>query len=635
MWNYTYVIPTFLVLVIFLGYYFLTPRIPIRINGMFLFLIAVESLVMFSDIISTWADMNYQSFPYWLLYFFNSLYFIAFFIRAVCFFMFTSLILGFLSDTYYCMRKTILSLPAFVVTVIVILAPWTHWFYYMDEQGYHSGPLYKLLYFIFLFYLLHSFILIFAFRDRFRNRRERNSTLYYNICLLLGIVMRYNFPEYLLMDTFCLMSIIIIYLTFENPDFYLEGRTLLFNATALRAYIREISGKKKYKILAAIIHNYSEVREIYGVPQMDKGIFLIGEYLKDTFPKQKIFYYRSGRFAIMFEDDKDKDYIEIYRRLQNRFNEPWKADDVELYVEVGASLFDPGDGSKLSLERITQLLIAAFKIADKSDGSSLEIIDEEYAERTKGEGDVKKALKYALENNGVEVFLQPIVDSKRRIIVGAEALARIRDANGNLIPPDLFIPIAERNGKINQLGEIVFYKICEFIRDYDIRALGLEWINVNLSPIQFMRADLGKRLMDFVRETCIDPNLIHLEITEATMVDEQLLEKQIAALKANGFCFVLDDYGKGYSNMSRLKNCPFINIKLDMSIVWDYCKSPDDMLPNMVKTFSEMGFEITAEGVENEKIADEMESIGCNYLQGYHYSKPIPMNEFVALVKKA
>ena len=72
-----------------------------------------------------------------------------------------------------------------------------------------------------------------------------------------------------------------------------------------------------------------------------------------------------------------------------------------------------------------------------------------------------------------------------------------------------------------------------------------------------------------------------------------------------------------------------------MSIVWDYCKSPDDMLPNMVKTFSEMGFEITAEGVENEKIADEMESIGCNYLQGYHYSKPIPMKEFVALLKKA
>jgi EAL domain-containing protein (putative c-di-GMP-specific phosphodiesterase class I) len=100
-------------------------------------------------------------------------------------------------------------------------------------------------------------------------------------------------------------------------------------------------------------------------------------------------------------------------------------------------------------------------------------------------------------------------------------------------------------------------------------------------------------------------------------------------MREKGFMFVLDDYGTGYSNLSRLRNCPFINIKLDMSIVRDYCKKPDEMLPNMVHTFKHLHFEVTAEGVEDVGMAVMLKEIGCDYLQGYHYSKPIPMNEFV------
>ncbi len=634
MWNYSFVVPSFLVLIIFLGYYYMTPRIPITLNRLFLLLIGIEGLVLLSDLLATWADSNYQSFSVASLYFLNSLYFIAFFVRAVLFFMFTALTLDFLSSDYFYIRKFILIIPELVATILVLIAPWTKWFYYIDETGYHSGPLYNFLYVEFLFYLIHSFFIILANRSRFRNYRERNSTLFYNTALLIGITMRYNFPQYLLMDTFCLMAIIIIYLTFENPDFYLEGRTGLFNSLALRYYVKEIHGKRRYKLLAIIIHNYSEIREIYGVDQMDKGICLIGAYLKQTFIEQKVFYNRSGRYTIMFEYSDRVDFDCISRNIQDRFREPWIADNVEIYADVGMAVLDPGEGNKLTFERISQLLIETFALAETSDGTSLPLVDEAYAERTGGEADVKKALNYALENDGVEVFLQPIVDAKTREIVGAEALSRIRDRNGNLIPPGLFIPIAERNGKINQLGEIVFYKACEFIKNNDIREYGISWININLSPVQFMRADLGKRLMDFVSKMAIDPGFIHLEITEETMVDEQLLIKQIESLRANGFCFVLDDYGKGYSNMSRLKKCPFINIKLDMSIVWDYCKAPDEMLPSMVKTFSMMGFQITAEGIEDENMANAMQQIGCNYLQGYLYSKPIPMREFVELIKK-
>ena len=95
-----------------------------------------------------------------------------------------------------------------------------------------------------------------------------------------------------------------------------------------------------------------------------------------------------------------------------------------------------------------------------------------------------------------------------------------------------------------------------------------------------------------------------------------------------GFVFVLDDYGTGYSNLSRLKKCPFASVKLDMSIVWDFCKEQDAILPNMIKALKHMGFTITAEGIEDEDMERIMKRIGCDYLQGYHYSKPVPAKEF-------
>ena len=632
MWNFSFVVPSFLILIIFLGYYFFTPRISIRINRLFFYLIATELVVITFDIISSTVDNNYQLHSDGFLYFANSAFFVAFYVGGVLFFVFTTLIIQY-DYRKNIIVKAISFIPALVAIGLVLTTQWTHKYYYIDDTGYHSGPLYKIIYVVSVFYIVYSLALAYMYRDRFRNYREKHSTFSFNMCLLLGIICRYLVPKLLPMDTFCLMAVIIIYLSFENPNFFLEGRTDLFNSLALRSYLSEINGNRRYRIVAVTIHNYSEVREMYGAKQMDRGIYLIGRFLKSNFPKQKIFYYRRGRFAIIFEDNSK--IGNINELVQERFKAPWQSDDVDIYVEAGVAVLEPGEGAKHGIERIMQLLIATFVLADSSDGTHMVSVDEDYAQKIKEESDIKKTLTRSLENDEVEVFFQPIISSSTGEIVGAEALSRIRDKNGNIIPPGLFIPIAERNGKINRLGEIVFTGVCQFLKDYDISRYGLSWVNVNLSPTQFMRLDLAQKFDATIRDTGIDPSLIHLEITEETMVDEQLLLRQITNLQRSGFCFVLDDYGKGYSNMSRMKQCPFVNIKLDMSIVWDYCDAPDEMLPNMVKTFKSMGFEITAEGIENEEMAGKMSRIGCDYLQGYYYSKPVPMEEFMMLLRKA
>ena len=126
----------------------------------------------------------------------------------------------------------------------------------------------------------------------------------------------------------------------------------------------------------------------------------------------------------------------------------------------------------------------------------------------------------------------------------------------------------------------------------------------------------------------MNERLIHLEITEQSMIDFSLLRDQITGLHKNGFEFSLDDYGSGYSNLSRVRQYPFTNIKIDMEVVWSYCREKDVLLPALVDGFKKMNLSITAEGIETEEMAGAMKEISCDYLQGYYFSRPLHHSDF-------
>ena len=229
------------------------------------------------------------------------------------------------------------------------------------------------------------------------------------------------------------------------------------------------------------------------------------------------------------------------------------------------------------------------------------------------------------------MFLQPLMDCSTGKRVAAEALVRLRDDNGDLIRPDLFIGMAEQEGHIVRLGEQVLSHVCEFIRDNDMEKIGIKWINVNLSPVQFMSRDIPSTFSEILQEYGVDESMIHLEITEQSMIDFSLLREQIIGLHENGFEFSLDDYGSGYSNLTRVRQYPFTNIKIDMEVVHNYCQDRDPLLPALVQGFKEMNLSITAEGIETREMAEILKGIGCDYLQGYYFSRPVPMSEFLVM----
>lgn len=630
MWSYSFEVPILMILAIILGFYFARPRLPLKRNVTFVQMIIIETLTIIADLAATMADNDYTSYSVLTLNVLNMVYFIAFFSRAYIMYLFSASVTKDSLEQRKFIRQ-VLSLPWFMGVILSILSAavgskkTSYLIFYIDSGGYHSGGMYNYVYICSFFYIIMAFISAGLFWKSLGRRREKYGIVVYNLFVFVALLTRFTLPRHLVMDTVILMAILVVFLAFINPEFFIDLRGYAFNHVAMSEHLEENIGKLKVTPVGIVVRNFNEMTDIYGTAQMEEGLVLIGKYLKKVFPKGITFYLRNGRFVVLIRPDAN-----IGRKLdeiRERFYKPWKSQTVELYLSVSFTTYDSATEGH-SPEIILKTLIKSLDAAGKIESNEPMLVTEASLEQEELEKKVRKCIETAINGTGFELFLQPILDTSMGKVVGAEALSRIRGEDGNIIPPGIFIPVAENSGRINELGELVFNETCKFISENVSEKADVKWINVNLSPTQFIRTDLAERYAAIVDKYGIDPASVHLEITEGSMIDDSFSQRQIDAMTEKGFKFVLDDYGTGYSNLSRLKKCPFTTIKLDMSIVWDYCKEPDEILPNMIQTFKHMGFAITAEGIEDAHMVDTMKDIGCDLLQGYYYSKPVPAAEF-------
>jgi EAL domain-containing protein (putative c-di-GMP-specific phosphodiesterase class I) len=217
----------------------------------------------------------------------------------------------------------------------------------------------------------------------------------------------------------------------------------------------------------------------------------------------------------------------------------------------------------------------------------------------------------------------------------AEALVRLNDSELGWISPEKFIPIAEKNGLIVQMGEIILEKVCKFIHDYDLKNTPIESIEVNISPIQLVQADFVDRVKKILEKYEVSPSQINMEITEtATLTGTSVINDNIAALVDYGIKFSLDDYGSGNANIDYINNMPFSIIKLDKFIIWDAFKNEKAgiTLEYTVGMLNALQLHIVAEGVETEEMNERLSEVGCHYMQGWYYSKAVSDDEFMKLI---
>jgi len=243
----------------------------------------------------------------------------------------------------------------------------------------------------------------------------------------------------------------------------------------------------------------------------------------------------------------------------------------------------------------------------------------------------------AIKNQKFEMYYQPIYSTKDEKFVSAEALIRLKDEQLGFISPALFIPAAEKSGSILQIGEFVIKDVCRFIKEGDLANTGIKFVEVNLSVVQCMQSNMADKIKDILGEYNIDPDRINFEITETAsdyLADAVL--RTMRDITTNGNGFSLDDYGSGYSNLSRVMSFPYRIIKLDKSLVDGLVDNRSyDIMRQTISLLKSLGAEIVVEGVEDEEKAMWFSDMGCEYIQGYYYAKPMPEHEFMAFCKSS
>lgn len=241
-------------------------------------------------------------------------------------------------------------------------------------------------------------------------------------------------------------------------------------------------------------------------------------------------------------------------------------------------------------------------------------------------------LKTALENNEYELYYQPKVDIKTSKILSVEALIRWNSKTKGLISPDVFIPLAEENGFINNLGEWI---IDEALKQYvKWKAKGIDLIiSINISAKQICQKDFTKKLITKIDKLEIPHNKIDLEITESMFLENnKQTNKNLDEIKNKGISISLDDFGTGYSSLSYLKKLPIDYLKIDKAFLDDYdTKEGAIFLETIVKLAQTLNIKIIAEGVEDENQLHYLKNISCDQYQGYYFSKPLKSSDFEKL----
>jgi len=251
----------------------------------------------------------------------------------------------------------------------------------------------------------------------------------------------------------------------------------------------------------------------------------------------------------------------------------------------------------------------------------------------------EQRLREALDNNEIRLFYQPIVDLETGTILGCEALIRWQDPERGLVPPIQFIALAEETGLIEPIGHWIFSEAHQAVNEFN-QLVDQEvpfFVSVNLSSRQIETDRQVEVLTDYLLDNDIELTNFKLEITETLLMSDPLRISQVLTeFKRFGCKIALDDFGTGYSSFSYLHRFPIDSIKIDRSFVSTMADNPTSkaIVRTLCTLAESLEMSTIAEGVEEEKDQTMLQAFNCDFGQGYYYSKPVPKDEFIALIQK-
>jgi diguanylate cyclase (GGDEF)-like protein/PAS domain S-box-containing protein len=429
----------------------------------------------------------------------------------------------------------------------------------------------------------------------------------------------------------------IEFLAHHDPLTDLPNRLLLKDRLE-RAIVHGERTETKVALLFVDLDRFKTVNDSLGHPVGDRLLREAAQRLRQSIRDMDTVSRQGGdEFLVVLTELRDGDAItRVAEDILSALAVPFFLDghDVAISCSIGVAVF-PEDGSDFDgLQKKADIAMYHAKEAGRNTFRY-------YTERMNIDAmerlDLQNRLRRGSELGEFVLYYQPIIELASNAIVGAEALVRWNSDDFGLVAPGRFISVAEESGLIVQLGEWVLSEACRELRRWHDAGHTQLSMAVNLSAIQFRRGSVEESVMRALEAAGADPAALELELTESILLQgaEHVLAS-VRRLKSLGVRLSLDDFGTGYSSLAYLKRFAIDKLKIDQSFVRDLPTDPDNaaIVRAVIQMAKSLNLRVLAEGVESDAAAENLRLLECDFVQGFHFGRPMPAEEFRALIEQ-
>lgn len=530
--------------------------------------------------------------------------------------------------------KVVFCLPYMAVLILLAQNPFTHSaFTITPEVGYVRGPLMIVFYVIALVYGLAGLAYCIYCR-RYLPKDQWIALLSVYVLAHLAVLIQFFYPT-LLVEMFCTaLGEMMIMLSIIRPEERMDISVGMLSWASYQSDLRNIllSGERVQIIVIRML-NCREIRNYLGDHKYNRYLMEIANSIRAIRgggqSSTELYFERPGTIYLIVNAEEP----EAERYGERLLSET--GDLIRRYADMGVR-FEPRVCLIRCPEDLNEVadivsLGHKFQKIDRRQQIAFRASEIVHSQTFAIEAHISEILDRAIRENHIEMYYQPIYDAHTGRFHSAEALARIRDPEFGCISPAIFIPAAEMEGFIIPIGDAVLDQVFRFISEHDLDALGLSYIEINLSVAQCMESSLPDKIRALQQKYGVDPGRVNLEITETTFenISEVMLEN-VNALIDMGYSFALDDYGIGYSSIQRVNHIPLKLIKIDKSMLDDvYSDNGRAILEYTIHMMQSIGKQLVVEGAETRDVVDILEDMNCDYIQGFYFSRPLPAEAFI------
>lgn len=389
------------------------------------------------------------------------------------------------------------------------------------------------------------------------------------------------------------------------------------------------SSKKPVAFIQFDIRRFKIINDLYGERFGDEVLYFIRSQLRNICSDRQYFLnLRSDVFMIVTEFSTEEGLLKFVHGVDDAIS-TFKS--VQIQLSYGIYIVEDRNMEQRQMEDRAAM---ARKSAKKEVVSNIIFYQTQFKELLYSRKFIEEGMQAAIDNRQFKMYLQPKYSIAKNRIVGAEALVRWIHPERGMIYPNEFIPILEENGFIRQVDYFIWAEAADFIRRCDQAGISDCPVSVNVSRIHLQDDACQKVLREVIAKSGIRKELLELEITET--VNDQQISRKAHELKSDGFRLLMDDFGSGYSSLNILLETPFDVIKLDKKFIENMMLSDRGrlILEQVVTMARKLELGLLAEGVETADQVEVLRGIGCDLVQGYYYAKPMPVEDFFALLKE-